>query len=111
MSNKNSIKDILSPLIASAKDCISSMERTIDEIEQTMILPQAFVKGSKNPNNLQANDRLWWLKEYGGYKHNYATDKVYYRGQFYKTVGTSRLKYDPIGYYGQGEWNDSRHTP
>ena len=87
------------------------MERTIDEIEQTMILPQAFVKGSKNPNNLQANDRLWWLKEYGGYKHSHATDKVYYRGQFYKTVDTSKLKYDPIDYYGQGEWNDSRHTP
>ena len=111
LSNKNSIKDILSPIIASAKDCISSMERTIDEIEQTMILPQAFVKGSKNPNNLQANDRLWWLKEYGGYKYNYATDKVYYRGQFYKTVDTSKLKYDPIDYYVQGEWNDSRHTP
>ena len=42
---------------------------------------------------------------------NYATNKVYYRGQFYKTVDTSKLKYDPIDYYGQGEWNDSRHTP
>ena len=116
LSSRNTLKDALSPIIDASKACITEMETSIDELEQTMILPRAFIKGSKNPNNLQANDRLWWLKEYGGYRHSYATDKVYFMGQFYKTVvDSSKLKYNPISYYNNGTqlgvWYDTRHIP
>lgn len=116
LSSRNTLKDALSPIIDSSKACISEMESSIDELEQTRIIPRSFIKGSKNPDNMQANDRLWWLKEYGGYRQAYATDKVYFKGQFYKTVDSSKFKYDPVSYYNNGTelggWNaDTRHIP
>lgn len=115
LSSRNTLKDALSPIITASKACIDDMVKSIDELEQTRILPRSFIKGSKNPDNLQANDRLWWLKEYGGYRHSYASDKVYFMGQYYKTVDSSKLKYDPISYYNNGTqlggWYDTRHIP
>lgn len=100
---------ILSKIFSDSQNCITDIQNIIKEAEQDLIVPASFVKGRFNTSNLQANDRLWWLKDLDGGSRvvdGYASNKFSYNGNMYKAASLNRASISggmtPIDYYRRG---------
>lgn len=87
VSNKGD-NTVLLQIIRDSSACIEEMKQTINDIEQSTILPKSFVKGRYNPRSSQSN-RLWWHTELpttlvDGYasKKYFINDRGYKAGSF-----------------------------
>lgn len=78
----------ITTIINTSLECIKEMNNLIMVTEQERVLPREFIKGRYNTSNIQANDRLWWLKDFDvGYTRSpdgFASVKVNYKGNNYK---------------------------
>ena len=84
---------VLTKIFEDSSACLKDIERLINEAEQDRILPVDFIKGRYNSANIQANDRLWWLKDLDGGSRvvdGYASNKFWYQGSQYKTATLNR---------------------
>ena len=84
---------VLSKIFTDSSKCVMDIEKLLKEAEQDRILPVDFVKGRYNAANIQANDRLWWLKDLDGGSRvidGYASNKFWYNGSQYKTATLNR---------------------
>lgn len=101
---------IVSKIFSDSKQCIYEIEKLIDEAEQDLILPVDFVKGRYNTSNIQANDRLWWLKDLDDGSRvvdGYASNKYWYNGNRYKSATMNRSSLasgsSAIDFYSRGD--------
>lgn len=84
---------VLSKIFADSSQCVLDIEQLLKEAEQDLILPVDLVKGRYNASNIQANDRLWWLKDLDGGSRvvdGYASNKFWYNGNRYKSATLNR---------------------
>ena len=84
---------VISKIFTDSSKCVKDIEKLLEEAEQDRILPVDFVKGRYNAANIQANDRLWWLKDLDGGSRvidGYASNKFWYNGSQYKTATLNR---------------------
>lgn len=84
---------VLTRIFTDSSKCVKDIEKLLNEAEQDRILPVDFVKGRYNSANIQANDRLWWLKDLDGGSRvidGYASNKFWYNGSQYKTATLNR---------------------
>ncbi len=83
---------IISKIISDSDECIAALTKLLKDIEDSNVLPSTFVKGRYNSQNIQANDRLWWLKDLGGMriKDGYASEKYWFNGNQYKAALRNR---------------------
>lgn len=91
--SETSDSTVLSRIFADSRQCIRELEKLLDAIEYDRILPVDFVKGRYNINNVQANDRLWWLKDLDNGRaviDGYASNKFWYNGNRYKSASMNR---------------------
>ena len=101
---------VLNKVFNDSKQCVYDIEKLIDEAEQDLILPVDFVKGRYNTSNLQANDRLWWLKDLDDGSRvvdGYASNKYWYNGNRYKSATMNRSSVasgsSALDYYRRGD--------
>lgn len=76
----------LTQIYKDSTQCILELEGLIKSLEISGVLPNTFIKGRFNDSNIQANDRLWWLKDMGGFKvlDGFASKKFTFKGNQYK---------------------------
>lgn len=90
---KNDVAGLYKKVFEDSSSCIADIMAMIAEAEADLIMPSLFVSGQYNPNNIQANDRLWWLKDLtrDNIVDGYASNKFWYNGNAYKS-GTLNIK-------------------
>jgi len=100
---------VLNKIFSDSSKCVRELEKLLNDAEQDRIIPVDFVKGRYNLANIQANDRLWWLKDLGGGSRvidGYASNKFWYKGNQYKAATLNRDSYangmSVLDYYRRG---------
>lgn len=104
-TSKKGDSSVLLQLIRDSSDCIAEMKQTIEDLQQSSILPATFVKGQYNPRT-KLIGRLWWHTELPvDIKDGFASKKYHYNGDSYK-AGTFNIRdysncshYNTLEYY------------
>lgn len=101
---------VLNKIFAESAKCLRDIEALIKQAEEELVVPVDFVKGRYNSSNIQANDRLWWLKDLGVGSRvidGYASNKFWYNGNQYKSATLNRsslsIGRNVLDFYRRGE--------
>jgi len=90
-TSKKGDSSVLLQLIKDSSDCIAEMKQTIEDLQQSSIIPATFVKGQYNPKT-KLIGRLWWHTELPvDIKDGFASKKYHYNGDSYK-AGTFNIR-------------------
>lgn len=103
-TSKRGDSAVLLQIIKDSSDCMEEMQLTINDLEQSMVLPSSFVKGRYNPKTHKPA-RLWWHSELPGTIVDGFASKKYYRyGVGYKAGSFNLDHYSKYSHISPSEY-------